>query len=132
MTTRVTAATWLTRRDGDGAVLAVRPHYADAFFLPGGTPEAGESLAQAAAREVAEEVGLALDPESVRELVRVTDQAHGRPAGDAVLLVCFAGSVLDGTLTAGEEIADIAWLPPSQWHRFAGAVRIALAALDAA
>jgi ADP-ribose pyrophosphatase YjhB (NUDIX family) len=123
---RMVAATWLTFR-GD-AVLAVRPHYTDAYFLPGGLPESGESYAEAAAREVAEEVGLRLDPGSLREVIRVEDQAHGRAPGDVVLLICFDGTA-DGTLRAGAEIAEVAWLPRSQWDRFASAVQKALARL---
>lgn len=121
------AATWLARR-GD-AVLAVRPHGRDAFFLPGGIPERGESYAEAAVREVAEEIGLRLSPDSVRELVRVEDQAYGAPPGVQVLLICFDGTA-DGALQAGEEIAEIKWLSRSQWHLFAPPVRKALARLD--
>ncbi|MGN6173910.1 MAG: hypothetical protein ACTHPS_13345 [Streptosporangiaceae bacterium] len=40
MPNQVIAATWLTCR-GD-AVLAVRPHGLDAYFLPGGIPESGD------------------------------------------------------------------------------------------
>jgi ADP-ribose pyrophosphatase YjhB (NUDIX family) len=123
---RVVAATWL-RFEG-GAVLAVRPHGVSVFFLPGGVPEAGESYAQAAAREVAEEVGLRVDPAQLREVIRVEGQAYGRP-GVRVLLICFEGPA-DGTIAVGQdEIAEVAWLKPADWHRFAPAVRTALTAL---
>lgn len=128
MADQVIAATWLAR-SGD-AVLAVRPHGTDAYFLPGGIPESGESYAEAAVREVAEELGLALRPDSVRELVRVEDQAYGAPPGYQVLLICFDGAAVDGAMRAGEEIAEIQWLTRSQWHLFAPAVQKALAWLD--
>jgi ADP-ribose pyrophosphatase YjhB (NUDIX family) len=124
---QVIAATWLARR-GD-AVLAVRPHGSEAYFLPGGIPESGESYAEAAAREVTEELGLHLNPDSLRELIRVEDQAYGRPPGEAVLLICFDGTA-DGTPTPGDEIAEVMWLPRSQWHLFAPAIQRALAQLD--
>jgi 8-oxo-dGTP diphosphatase len=119
----VVAAVWLHRR-GD-QVLGVRPHGSDVFFLPGGMPEHGESDAQAAAREVREETGMSVDAASLRETVRVEDDAYGRP-GVRVRLVCFEGPG-SGTPVAGDdEIAEVAWLPPCQWHRFAPAVRKAL------
>lgn len=110
-------------------MLAVRPHGLDAYFLPGGMPEDGESYAEAAVREVAEELGLRLCLDSVRELVRVEDQAYGAPQGFRVLLVCFDGTA-EGAMRAGEEIAEIKWLGRSQWHLFAPPVRKALARLD--
>lgn len=73
----VTAVVWLYRR-GD-QVLAVRPHGSDAFFLPGGMPEPGESYAEATAREVREETGMTVDPASLRETARIEDDAYGRP-----------------------------------------------------
>jgi 8-oxo-dGTP pyrophosphatase MutT (NUDIX family) len=120
----VTAAVWLHRR-GD-QVLGVRPHGSDAYFLPGGMPEPGESYAQATAREVREETGMTVDAASLRETARIEDDAYGRP-GVRVLLVCFEGPG-SGTPVAGDdEIAEVAWLPPSRWHQFAPAVRKALA-----
>lgn len=121
----VVAAVWLHFR-GE-RVLGVRPHGSEVFFLPGGMPEPGESYAQAAAREVLEETGMTVDAASLRETVRIEDRAYGRP-GVQVRLVCFEGPGA-GIPAAGEdEIAELAWLPPSQWHRFASAVRKALEA----
>lgn len=121
----VVAAVWLHRRGDE--VLGVRPHGSDVFFLPGGMPEPGESYAQAAAREVREETGMTVDPANLRETVRIEDRAYGRP-GVQVRLVCFEGPG-DGVPEAGQdEIAELGWLPPGQWHRFAPAVRKALKA----
>jgi 8-oxo-dGTP pyrophosphatase MutT (NUDIX family) len=44
----------------DGAVLLVRPTYKNSWTLPGGGVSRGETLAQAARREVSEEVGFVL------------------------------------------------------------------------
>ncbi|WP_412538956.1 NUDIX hydrolase [Longispora sp. K20-0274] len=60
-------------RDAAGRVLLVRQNYGSRFFgLPGGKVEPGESIAQAAVREVREETGLVVtvgDRVSVDELV---------------------------------------------------------------
>ncbi|HXZ66179.1 MAG TPA: NUDIX hydrolase [Streptosporangiaceae bacterium] len=46
--------------DGDGQVLVVKPNYRDHWTLPGGVCEFGEEPRAGCAREVAEEIGLAL------------------------------------------------------------------------
>jgi len=83
----VTASVWVHIRDR--RLLVVRPHDVDVWFLPGGLPEGGESLAEAAAREVAEEIGVQVDAGRLRELIRLTASAWGRPG--RVNLVCFLG-----------------------------------------
>ncbi|WGL52249.1 NUDIX domain-containing protein [Nocardioides sp. BP30] len=59
-TTIVVAAVVL--RDEAGRVLNVRKRGTTRFMLPGGKPEPGETPAQTAVREVAEELGVTLDP----------------------------------------------------------------------
>ncbi len=122
----VVAATWIHRR-GD-AVLGVRPHGVDVLFLPGGLPEPGETLAEAAAREAREEVGVHVDPDGLVELARIEDDAHGRP-GSRVLLVCFAGPGVGEPVAQPDEIAEVVWVAPQSWGRFAAPVQRALALL---
>ena len=120
----VVAATWVCRR-ADGAVLGVRPHGSDVFFLPGGMPEDGETLAGAAAREVFEETGIRVDAGDLREVARVRAPAHGRP-GTTALLVCFEGPGDREPVADGLEIAEISWIGPEDLSMFAPAVRMAL------
>jgi 8-oxo-dGTP pyrophosphatase MutT (NUDIX family) len=54
----VVAAAWVCVRDR--RLLVVRSAGSDAFYVPGGKPEPGESWAEAAAREVGEETGIVL------------------------------------------------------------------------
>jgi len=49
-----------------GSVLVVRHSYRPGLDLPGGAPRAGETAAQAAARELREETGLRVDPSDLR------------------------------------------------------------------
>lgn len=117
--TEVIAATWACVRNG--RLLVVRPAGQDAFYLPGGTPEPGETLAETAAREVVEETGIRLHPDALRPLVEVTAPAHGRP-GAAVRLVCFTADS-DEEPTPSAEIEQVDWFTSADVDRCAPAVR---------
>ncbi|PZP00446.1 MAG: TIGR00730 family Rossman fold protein, partial [Corynebacterium urealyticum] len=62
-------------RDPHGRVLCVRKEGSPYFQLPGGKPEAGESSAQAATREAAEEIGVELKEEDLSFLGIFSAQA---------------------------------------------------------
>ncbi|WOH19667.1 NUDIX domain-containing protein [Paenarthrobacter sp. GOM3] len=49
-----------------GHLLTVRKRGTDKFMHPGGKPEAGETAAQAASRELLEEVGIDVPPEELQ------------------------------------------------------------------
>ena len=123
MTPDVVAACWLFRRDG--SVLAVSPSGVDAYYLPGGMPEQGESLIDAVVREVWEEVAIRLDRESVQEVVRVRTEAHGA-LDRKVTLVGFTADGTGEPQACPPEIEHIRWLPQSDWRLLAPATRIAV------
>ena len=77
--------------DDAGRVLLVEPTYKDYWDIPGGYVETGETPAQAAVREVREELGI----EAAAGPLLVADWAPHPDEGDKLLLV-FDG----GTLTA--------------------------------
>ena len=74
------------------------------WSLPGGRVEPGESDAEALARELVEETGLRVLPGALVGTVE-------RPAPDGVYLINdYAGEVLGGTLSAGDDALDAAWV----------------------
>ncbi|MEU4691370.1 NUDIX domain-containing protein [Actinoplanes sp. NPDC023714] len=127
----VVAAAWVCVRDR--RVLVVRAEGSDAFYLPGGKPEPGETHAEAAARESLEEVGIPLDPSSLHPFVTIDAEAHNRPAGTRVRLITFTS---DEALTAepepASEIAELAWFTTADAARCAPAIQLLLTELRAA
>jgi len=91
----------LTRR-----AAGLRAH-ASQWALPGGRRDAGETAAEGALRELAEEVGLSLGPEAVLGLL---DDYVTRSGYVMTPVVCWAGQV--GELTGAEaEVASVHQVP---------------------
>src|SRR5262249_31424310 len=69
----------------DGGLLVIRraiPPAVGQLALPGGYVDFGETWQQAAARELLEETGVAIDPDEVRHF-----RTHSSRLGDGVLLI---------------------------------------------
>jgi ADP-ribose pyrophosphatase YjhB (NUDIX family) len=101
----------------DGKVLVVRRARAPAsglFTLPGGVVELGETLAEAVAREVREETGMAIEPVALagfREaIVRDADSRVERH----FVILCFASRWHAGEPVLNEELSEAHWLDPAE------------------
>lgn len=103
-------------RDESGRLLVVRKHGSDVFIQPGGKIEEGEAPEAALARELAEELGVAPQPGTLRPLGVFTAPAANEPDTD-VLAHLFTVR-LAGTPRAAAEIAELAWLPPHEADRW--------------
>ena len=94
--------------DPSGRLLTVRKRGTEMFMHPGGKPEAGESAVQAAARELAEEVGIVIDPQDLELMgVWIADAAN-EAATDIEATVFRAPGTWQAHPSA--EIAEIRWL----------------------
>lgn len=110
MRTVLAAAAVITR--ADGSLLLVRRGKApqrDRWTVPGGSVEAGETLEQAAAREVFEETGARVRIE--RELGTVLV-----PGGADVVYEVhdFAATWTGGALRAGDDADAVRWVAPEE------------------
>lgn len=92
----------------DGAVVTVRKVGTDRFMLPGGKWEAGESPLECAVREIHEELGVPLTPDTLEPLGRFDTATANEPG---FLLVSEVFSVrMDGDPEPRAEIAEVRWV----------------------
>jgi ADP-ribose pyrophosphatase YjhB (NUDIX family) len=99
---------------GGERVLLVRrghPPAEGAWTIPGGAVEVGETLEEAARRELREETGLAATLGPIVEVLdRVLQSADGRVAWHYVI-IDFLGTAPEGTLAAGTDARDARFVP---------------------
>ena len=103
----------------DRRLLMVTARGRDVLYLPGGKREAGETGEDALARETREEVGLELDPSSVRELTTVSTQAHGEPDGRLVHMTLYAAEPRADSPapTPSAEVGSLHWVTTADADR---------------
>jgi len=102
--------------DGDRVLLVQRgrPPQVGRWTVPGGGVEVGETLEEAALRELGEETGLGCTLGPVVEVLdRVLRDGDGRVEYHYVILD-FLGTTPTGELRAGSDCADARWVPVAE------------------
>ena len=98
----------------EGRVLVgrrARPPWAGRFSLPGGVVEAGETLAEAAARELLEETGVEAEIIAFNRHVEPIVRESGRVLAHFVI-ASFVARWTRGEATVSNEIDAVAWIEP--------------------
>lgn len=97
--------------DPAGRLLTVRKAGTTKFMHPGGKPEIGECAAQAGSREIAEEVGILVDPADLELLGVWTGTAANESDTDIQATVFTApGHWNPATIRPTAEIAELRWM----------------------
>ena len=77
-----------------------------AFYLPGGKADEGETTETALQREISEELAITLDPEKIKLYMHVTAQAFGEAGGIIMEQDCFIYDLHEEP-TPAAEIGDL-------------------------
>lgn len=97
-------------RDEQGRVLLVRKHGTDSFMQPGGKREPHESDLTALAREIREELGCTVVPDSLQPLGTFEAPAANEP-GQWVRASAYQVRIT-GQIACQAEIAELIWVDP--------------------
>ncbi len=97
-----------------GEMLLVRKRGTSRFMNPGGKPEPGETIRQTAVRELAEELGLAVDPDQLVELGRWRIAAANEPDHDVDATVFELAYPVADEVQPEAEIEQIYWCQPAE------------------
>ncbi len=99
-------------QDDKGRILMIRRTDNDLYSIPGGQLELGETLAEAAVREVLEETGIECEVTEVIGLY--SDPRHVIAYDDGEVRqefsICFRATALDGTLETSTESKEVLWV----------------------
>ncbi len=105
----------------DGLVLLIRrgkPPRAGTWSLPGGRQELGESVREAAIREVREETGIEIAVGNLLDVVDSLTADESEKIRYHYTLVDFDAEWREGEAVAGGDAAEILWADPASLARY--------------
>ena len=85
-----------------------------AFYMAGGKIDPGESAEDALHREIREELGTRVVPDSIEELGVFEAEAYGHPAGTALHMTCFIADLHDEPCPTSE-IAELRYFTVAEY-----------------
>lgn len=85
------------------------------WAFPGGRVEAGETLREAARREVREEAGIESAIGEQIGLVEVIDRDDSGALTAHFVVIVFAGRYVSGDVVAGDDAAEARWVRPEDY-----------------
>ncbi|MEU7479952.1 NUDIX domain-containing protein [Lentzea sp. NPDC042327] len=106
-------------QDKTGRLLMIRRTDNDKYAIPGGQQEIGETLAQAATREVLEETGIKIEVTGLVGLYSNPEHVIAYDDGEVrqEFSICFRGKPVEGELSTSTESKEVCWVSPDQIGR---------------
>lgn len=103
-------------QDDAGRLLMIRRTDNDKYAIPGGQQEVGETLAQAAVREVKEETGVDVEVTGLIGLYSNPDHVIAYDDGEVrqEFSICFRAQPLGGDLRTSSESKEVCWVERGQ------------------
>lgn len=93
----------------DGKILSTLSKGKDAYYIPGGKREEGETDEATLIRECKEELTIDILKDTIKYYGTFEAQAHGKAEGVIVKMTCYMAD-FSGELKADSEIEEIKWL----------------------
>ncbi|WET81291.1 NUDIX domain-containing protein [Amycolatopsis sp. QT-25] len=99
-------------QDDEGRILMIRRTDNDLYSIPGGQLELGETLAQAAVREVREETGIECEVTGVVGLYSNPNHVIAYDDGEVrqEFSICFRANAISGSLQTSKESREVIWV----------------------
>ncbi|MEV0621283.1 NUDIX domain-containing protein [Nonomuraea sp. NPDC050404] len=92
-----------------GKILSTRSRGKNAYYIPGGKREPGETDLDTLVREIDEELSVAIVPSTASHVGTYHAQAHGHADGVIVRMSCYSAEY-HGVPTPSSEIEEVVWL----------------------
>lgn len=101
-------------QDDEGRILMIRRTDNNLYSIPGGMVEPGESLTQAAVREVKEETGVDVEIITLIGLYSNPDHVIAYDDGEVrqEFSICFRARTIGGELRTSSESSEVHWVHP--------------------
>jgi ADP-ribose pyrophosphatase YjhB (NUDIX family) len=99
-------------QDDEGRILMIRRSDNDLYSIPGGQVEPGETLTQAAVREVKEETGIDIEVTGLIGLYSNPNHVIAYSDGEVrqEFSICFRSATKGGTLQSSDESKEVLWI----------------------
>jgi len=107
MQTIIDKLAWIYIKDEH--ILSTRSKGKNICYIPGGKREENESDHETLIREIKEELDIDLHPETITFFGQFETQAHGKPEGTLVRMLCYTAE-FSGEIRAASEVEEVIWL----------------------
>lgn len=97
----------------DRKVLETLSYGKDKWYIPGGKREGNETDQTALIREMKEELGIDLIPETIKYFATFEAQAHGKTDGTKVRMICYTAEYA-GRMIPSNEVEKMDWFDYSK------------------